>query len=407
LFLDALRSVPEVEWALPAGSLRRGQPTVGDITIVAAASDPTDAMSALFRLPGARHAGRRSARHVSVSVHGDQVSVRLADPAVGGAALLWLTGSIVHVKALAARAASMGYRLTMDGLHSDDGTLQPSANEDEIYQLLGLPFIPPEIRDGDEALAAALRGGLPTLVTRADIRGDLHMHSTWSDGHDSIETMVKACRTLSYEYVAITDHSPHSAASRNLTEDGVSQQADEIEKLRESYPDIAILHGSEVDILQDGRLDFPDAILERFDIVLASLHDAAGHTADRLLKRYESAMRHPLVNLITHPSNQLVPHRAGYDLDYDRLFELAVETSTALEIDGAPSHLDLDGTLAQRAIAAGATVAVDSDCHRADLVGRQMQLGILTARRGWVERRHVLNVRPLEAVRRFIASKRR
>src|SRR5262249_32674193 len=161
------------------------------------------------------------------------------------------------------------------------------------------------------------------------------------------------------------------------------------------YPDITILHGCEVDILSDGRLDFPDRVLERFDIVLASLHDGAGHGPEQLMKRYLSAMRHPLVALITHPTNRIVPHRAAYDLDYDRLFEAAVDTKTILEIDGSPAHLDLDGALARRAIAVGADLAVDSDCHRAELLDRQMQLGILTARRGWVEPRHVVNTRPL------------
>jgi DNA polymerase (family 10) len=240
---------------------------------------------------------------------------------------------------------------------------------------------------------AAASGELPALVTGADIRGDLHMHSTWSDGRDTIEAMVTTCRTLGYAYVAITDHSLHSAASRNLSVEGVRRQAEEIARLREQFPDIAILHGCEVDILPNGRLDFPDHVLEPLDIVLASLHDDAGHSQDQLLRRYMTAMRHPLVTMVTHPTNRLVPNRAGYDLDYDRLFETAVATNTVLEIDGAPAHLDMDGALARRAIAAGVTVSIDSDSHRAALLERQMRLGVMTARRGWVEPRHVLNTR--------------
>jgi DNA polymerase (family 10) len=284
--------------------------------------------------------------------------------------------------------------------------LRPAPHEDDIYRALGLPTIPPEIRNGDEEVAMAARGEVPALVTRADIRGDLHMHSTWSDGRDSVEAMVAACRTLGYEYMAITDHSPTSAATRNLTIDAVKRQAEEIDALRERYPEIAILHGCEADILSDGRLDFPDRVLERFDIVLASLHESYGQGRDQLLKRYLAALRHPLVAMITHPTNRLVPHRAGYELDYDRLFEAAAETHTIVEIDGSPSHLDLDGPMARRAIAAGAEVAVDSDCHRAEMLERQMQLGLLTARRGWVEPRHVLNTRPLADVRAAIARKR-
>jgi DNA polymerase (family X) len=232
------------------------------------------------------------------------------------------------------------------------------------------------------------------------------MHSVWSDGRDPIEAMVKECVALGYEYIAITDHSPHSAASRNLSLDAVRKQADEIAGLRERYPAITILHGCEVDILPDGRLDFPDSVLEALDIVLASLHEHAGHGPDQLMQRYASAMKHPLVTIITHPSNRLVPTRRGYDLDYDRLFEIAVETGTVLEIDGAPSHLDLSDTLARRAIAAGATVSIDSDCHRAEMLRRQMDLGIVTARRARVEPRHVLNTRSISTVRSTIAAKR-
>jgi DNA polymerase (family 10) len=247
---------------------------------------------------------------------------------------------------------------------------------------------------------------LPQLVSRRDIRGDLHMHTAWSDGRDTVEAMVSASRELGYEYIAITDHSPRSQASRNLTVDGAKRQAAEIADLRDRYPEIAILHGCEVDILPDGRLDFPDRVLQEFDIVLASLHDAAGQPPAALERRYAAAMKHPLVTMITHPTNRLIPHRPGYELDYDRVFATAVETGTVIEIDGAPSHLDLDGTLARRAITAGATVAIDSDCHRADALGRQMELGVTTARRGWVEARHVLNARSLSEVRALIARKR-
>jgi len=286
------------------------------------------------------------------------------------------------------------------------GTRTGAETEEEIYAALGLPPIPPEIREGGDEISRALAGTLPELVSRRDIRGDLHMHSTWSDGRDAIEAMVDACRVLGYEYMAITDHSEHSAAIRNLTADGVRRQADEIAVLRERYRDITILHGCEVDILPNGRLDFPDRILERFDIVLASLHERAGHSPDQLLRRYAAAMQHPLVTIITHPTNRVLPTRPGYDLDYDRVFEIAVETGTIVEVDGAPSHLDLDGALARRAITAGATLAVDSDCHAADKLKRQMGFGVTMARRGWVEPRHVLNTRPLDAVRAAIAAKR-
>jgi len=406
LVLDAVRSVPGVVWAEPTGSLRRGQDLVGDIEILAAAADAGPVIDAVMRLPHTSHALHRSERRAYLLVERAQIGIRVPEPDVAGAAQLYLTGSAGHVDALRAHARDRGWTLTATGLTGRDGTTQPAPDEGRIYRALGLPWIPPEIRNGEEEVSAAAHGALPRLIAGSDIRGDLHMHSTWSDGRDAMEVMVEACVALGYDYMAITDHSEHSAAVRNLTADGVPRQADEVEALRERYPAIGILHGCEVDILPDGRLDFPDRILEQFDIVLASLHERAGHRPEQLLKRYVAAMKHPLVTMITHPTNRMLPNRRGYDLDYDRLFEVAVDTNTVVEVDGAPAHLDLDGPLARRATAAGATLAVDSDCHRADMLGRQMAFGVTMARRGWVEPRHVLNTRPLAAVRDAIAAKR-
>jgi DNA polymerase (family X) len=176
---------------------------------------------------------------------------------------------------------------------------------------------------------------------------------------------------------------------------------------RERFPEMTILHGIEVDILRDGRLDFEDAILEQFDIVLASLHDRAHHDGARLTDRSLAALRHPLVNILCHPANQLVGAFAGYDLDFDALYEAAIVTGTALEIDGAPSHMDLDGARARAAAQAGVTLSIDSDCHRVEALGRQMAFGVGTARRGWVGPQQVLNTRPLAEIRSFVAAKRR
>jgi DNA polymerase (family 10) len=243
-------------------------------------------------------------------------------------------------------------------------------------------------------------------VQREDIRGDLHMHTTYSDGRDTLGRMVHAAQTLGYEYIAITDHSEHAGASRTLDADGLKQQRDEIERIRATTSGMTILHGLEVDILPNGSLDCPDELLATLDIVLASLHESAGHDRARLTRRYLGAIRHPLVNVITHPANQLVGHRAGYDLDYDAIYAAAAETGTALEVDGAPVHLDLCGERAGEAARAGVTLVIDSDCHRARLLDRQMRLGVGTARRGWVEPRHVLNTGSGDDVRAFVARKR-
>jgi DNA polymerase (family 10) len=393
--VEQLTSMPGIAWARPAGSLRRGQETIGDLEIVASASDPSAAIEELSRHPDAVRVLHRSDRRLYLLFDRLQLGLRFPRPAEAGSVLWRLTGSVAHVNAVVQLARERGVDLS--------GT----ATEEELFARLGLPFIPAEIRDGNEEIVAAYEGRLPALISRSDIRGDLHMHTSWSDGRDTVEAMVATCHQLGYEYLAITDHSPHAGTSRTLTADGVKRQADEIAALRERFPAMAIFHGCEVDILPDGKLDFADRVLEHFDLVLASLHDAAGQDAGRLEQRYVSAMQHPFVTLITHPTNRLLPHRRGYKLDYDRLFATAVETGTFVEIDGAPSHLDMDGALARRALAAGVTVTIDSDSHRAEMLGRQMELGVATARRGWVEPKHVLNTRPAADVRALLKSKRK
>lgn len=404
--LRVLRDAPSVEWAEAAGSLRRGQETVGDVEIVVSVEDPSAALQAVLDQVDVARCLHRGPRRLYVLTDSTQVGIRCASPVSAGAVLLHATGSHAHLDQLHARAVRRGWTLDPQGLNRGGDIPPIGRTEQAVYSALDLAWVPAEIRDGGDELRAAETGTLPGLITRADIRGDLHMHTEYSDGRDTTEAMVAASAALGYEYIAITDHSPHSSASRSLSLDGVKRQADEIAALRDRYPQLAILHGVEVDILPDERLDFGDRVLERFDIVLASLHERAGQGVDALLRRYLAAMRHPLVTMITHPSNRLVPGRLGYDLDYEQFFAAAVETGTLVEIDGGPTHLDLDGALARRAVAAGAMLTVDSDSHRADALGRQMAFGIMTARRGWVEARHVMNTRPLAALRALIAGKR-
>ena len=381
---------PGLEEVVPAGGVRRFEPLVDQLVLVGHASVPSAAVAALCAMPGVDDVLHRTPRRVLLFVQPVEVDVHVAADDDYGSALFRATGSATHVRTVTARRRP--------ALHQ---------TEEQVYGYAGLAFIPAEMRNDTGEIAAAATGALPVPVSRADIRGDLHMHSTYSDGQDTLATMVAASVALGYEYIAITDHSERAAASRTLTLEALSRQRDEILRLREQFPAITILHGLEVDILPDGRLDFDDAILAQLDIVLASLHDSAGQDGSALTRRCLQAIRHPLVNVITHPANRLVGHRPGYPMDFDALYAAAVETGTALEIDGAPSHLDLDGEHARAAVSAGVTVTIDSDCHRARALDRQMKLGIGTARRGWVEARHVLNCRPLEDVLAFIAAKRR
>jgi DNA polymerase (family 10) len=361
----------------PGGALRRFEAIVPELLALARTEDPAGL--------------RRAADALAIDRY--QIAVEAHPPARFGAALIRATGTPAHVARLDALAGG-----TIDDL--------VGATEDEVYAALGFPCIPPEIRSGDAELERAADGTLPRLVTRSDIRGDLHLHTIYSDGRDSVETVIRSGEALGYEYIAITDHSPASAASRVHSETTLLRQMEEIDELQVRYPRIRVLKGIEADILPDGSLDLPDALLARLDIVLASLHDDAGQGPEALLSRYAAAAAHPLVNVLTHPSNQIVGRRPGYSLDYDRLFELAAETRTMLEIDGAPSHLDLDGDLAQRAAAAGVTLTIDSDCHQAGLMGRHMLFGVGTARRGWIEPSRVANTRPLDELLMALRAKR-
>jgi len=393
---------------VPVGGVRRYAPAVDGAVLLAVTDDARreEFLAGFARLAFVRSVVGSSPSSVRVSTDRGLVEVHVSRPDTAGAALVWHTGTRRHTKWLQARAETLGLQFAHGRLERTGGIPVLVPDEQTFYRLLDLPYIAPELREGEDEVDAADRGRLPSLVTTLHIRGDLHMHTTWSDGRDSIMHMVLSSRQLGYEYVAITDHSERSWASRKLLSLEVPLQREEIDTVRSHAPGIEILHGVEVDIMPDGSLDFNDGTLEGFDIVLASLHDANGQDGRRLTDRYLQAMRHPLVNVITHPANRSPALSDGYELDFDRLFEVAVETGTAMEIDGAPGHLDMDGRVARRAADAGVTIVINSDCHRAEALGRQMSFGIGTARRGWVGPEQVLNTRGIDGVRQFVARKR-
>jgi DNA polymerase (family 10) len=385
------------------GSLRRFDATVGDITLLASASDPVAALAEV------RHAGpvtfeRFRGRGRVIADCGDlEVTVRIVPPSVFERALFEYTGSRAHLQALHTHAQLTGQAFDPRSWQRDIAA-GPTFEED-VYRALGLPFIPPELREAAGEIEAAIEGRLPRLVHRDDIRGDLHVHTLWSDGRDTVETMARRARDLGYQYLAITDHSPASVA-RGVDAQRLRRQADEIARVQEQVPDLVLLRGVEVDILPDGRLDLGDRTLESLDVVLASLHDSAGQSSSRLTERYLAAIRHPLVHIVTHPANRVVGHHPGYDIDFDRLMAEASESGTALEVDGAPMHLDMEGALARRAVGAGVQISIDSDCHWSERLERQMIFGVATARRGWVEAKDVINTRPLDELRAWLRRKR-
>jgi DNA polymerase (family 10) len=391
----------------PVGSLRRHAPDVGDVSLLAVAEPQHQAelIDGFARLPAVTGVLARSLGGIVVTTERGDVTLHVVDATHAGPARVWHTGSRRHTEQLQHRATRMGLEWTGERLRRGTHDL-PADTEEDFYSALALPYIPPELREDGSEIDAADRGELPDLVTDLHIRGDLHMHSTWSDGRDSVEAMALACRQLGYEYIAITDHSQRAWSSRKLALTDIAGQRAEIREIRSRVAGIEIMHGVEVDILKDGSLDFDDEVLAGFDIVLASLHDHGGQDGSTLTDRYLKAIRHPLVNIITHPANRSPGLSAGYDVDFDELFAAAAETGTAMEIDGAPGHLDMDGALARRAATAGVMLTIDSDCHRAEALGRQMRFGVATARRGWIDAAGVLNARGIVTVREFIAKKR-
>ena len=392
----------------PVGSMRRCAPDVGDVSLLAAVeiAEGERMLRAFTRLPSSTGVMAQSEAGATIATDRGPVTLHVVPHERAGAALVWLTGSAAHVHKLALRARDRGLRLEGARLLDSAGRDVPCYTEESLYALLDLPFIPPELRDGQEEVDAASARALPDLLTTVHIRGDLHMHTTWSDGRDTVYAMVRAAADLGYEYVAITDHSQRAWSSRKLALDDIADQRSDIELVRRDFPRLRVLHGVEVDIMKDGTLDFEDPVLAGFDIVLASLHDHGGQDGAELTDRYLRAIESPYVDVITHPANRTPGVSPGYDVDFDRVFAAAAASGTAMEIDGAPGHLDMDGALARRAAAAGVTIVVDSDCHRAEWLRRQMRFGVGTARRGWIEPRHVLNTRSIDDVLAFVARKR-
>lgn len=405
---EARRAGIGAEAITAVGSLRRFAPEVGDVALlgVVPLSRHKRVLKAFARLPLVLEVGTESPSSVTADTARGPITLHLAPPEQAGAALVWHTGARAHINQLQARAGRLGLQFANGVISHTTGSAVSCASEEDLYATLQLPLIAPELRSGEGEIDAAERGELPRLVSDLHVRGDLHTHSIWSDGRDTIADMVRAATQLGYEYIAITDHSERAWSSRRLAASDASNQRDEIEAIRARVRGIDVLHGIEVDIMPDGSLDFDDEVLNEFDIVLASLHDAGGDDEARLTERYLRAIRHPLVNVITHPTNRAPGRSGGYALVFDRLFATAAETGTAMEVNGAPGHLDMDGPLARRAAAAGVTIAINSDCHRTDALGRHMQFGVGTARRGWIEPRHVLNTRAASDVRAFVARKR-
>lgn len=397
---------PQSEQLYPAGSLRRWEETIGNIDLVGAAPEPQLAaiVDALTTMPGVREVLASGPQKAGVILEsGLQVDLRLGESDNLGARLQYFSGSQQHNIQLRDYADRRGLSLDEYGITDrQTGKLEKFADETALYARLGLPYIPPELRNGRDELAAVQAGALPDLITAADLKGDLHLHSDWSDGRDPIEVMVEAAAAQGYEYMALTDHSGGRGIANGLSNDRLAAQITLLREMQESYP-ITILCGSEVDIRADGTLDYPDELLAQLEVVVASVHSAMGQDSATMTRRLIRAMEHPAVTIIGHASTRLLSRRRPVDFDLEELLRAARETGTAMEINSAPERMDLKDTHAYRARELGVPLVINTDSHRQSSLG-QRRFGVAIARRAWCESRHILNTMPRDEFLNYIRT---
>lgn len=401
--VDALKERAQLERIEVAGSIRRRRDTIKDIDILATSPEPAAVMEAFVNLPQVSTVIMRGPTRASVTIlEGVGVDLRVVEPASYGAALAYLTGSQAHNVRLREMAQKRGMKINEYGIfREDDNQRLGGENEEDVYRLLDLAFVPPVLREDRGEIEAALSGKLPKLVTQGDIRGDLHVHSRWSDGAHSIADLVEAARQRGLSYLAVTDHSQGLGVARGLSVERLLEQGAEIRELNRQLTGFRVLHGTEMDILGDGRLDFPDDVLKELDVVVASIHSGFNNSKEVMTARIVAAMRNPHVSIIGHPTGRILGEREGYQLDMEQVLQVAKETGTALEINAYPMRLDLEDRHVRRAKELGVMIAVNTDTH-AKLQFDFLPYGISVAQRGWLECGDVLNtLEPDELLKRL------
>ena len=389
-----------------AGSVRRWKATVGDMDFLATATDPSEVLDCFVSLPMVDMVDLRGANKATVRLNnGIQVDLYVMDPRYYPSLLQHFTGARAHNIALRDRAIKMGLKLNEYGLHREDGTPIPVESEEDIYRALGLAWMPPELRENRGELEAAEKGSLPTLVEIEDIKGDLHCHSTWSDGSESILNMARAAKERGYRYIAITDHSQSLSIARGLTIERLQAQRREIEAARKSLGGgFRIFHGIELEIKTDGTLDFPDEVLAWLDIVVASIHNGLRQPAEEVTRRALNAVRNPHVDILGHPTGRLLNQREPSAMDVGQVIREAAKTGTALEVNSAPDRLDLDDVYIQEAMEAGCVLAIDTDAHHPSNYNL-LEYGVHTARRGWATADRIITTWPLDRLEEWLKSR--
>ncbi|MCI0622550.1 MAG: DNA polymerase/3'-5' exonuclease PolX [Acidobacteria bacterium] len=398
-----LRQAPGIEQMEVAGSYRRRKETVGDVDILVASEKPRPVMARFRTYPDVKRVEMAGpTRGTIVLRSGLQVDLRIVPHRSYGAALHYFTGSKAHNVAVRTLGVERGLRISeygvfrvpkrkkADGLGKEEGVRIGGAQEEDVFRAVGMQWIPPELREDRGEIAAAQQKKLPELLTLDDIRGDLHMHSTWTDGNSTIEEMVRACQERGYQYCAITDHSQESRVAGGLGVKDFKKQWKEIEKARKQFPKIQVLAGVELDILADGSLDLPDKTLGGFDIVIAAIHSNLNITKQQMTKRILRALAHPAVDILAHPTGRQINRREPFSVDLEQVFKAAKQHDVALELNAQPERLDLNDANVRWARELSIKIAIGTDAHSTGNL-RYMRYGVDQARRGWLEKRHVLN----------------
>ena len=407
--MEALRErCPGIHKLEAAGSLRRFEETIGDLDIVCAADDPQQVLDTMVGLPNVAQAlGNGDTRASVVLRDGMQVELRVVREEQFGALLQYFTGSKHHNIRLGEHATKMGLSLNEHGVTDvETGDIEEFSDEESLYARLGLQYIVPELRQGLGEIDAARTNGIPGLVEVGDLRGDLHVHTDWSDGRDPMELMVAAAKDRGYEYVAITDHSGGRGIAGGLTVERLERHVALAREVERRVGGMRVLAGSEVDIRADGTLDYSDDVLEGLDWVVASVHSAMGQEPEVMTRRIIEAMRNRHVTAIGHLTTRMIGERRPIEADFEAIFRAAAETGTALEINASPERLDLKDSHIHRARELGVPLVINSDAHTVERLDNQ-EYGVAIARRGWCEARHILNALPLAGMMSFLRLEKR
>ena len=402
--LGFIRGRAECEEAELAGSLRRQKETIGDLDIVAASSDGKALADAFASAPFVDEVLAHGPSKVFIKCGGVEVDLRIVEPEAYGSLLHHFTGSQAHNVVLRERAVKMGVNISEYGL-TQAGTqrYEPVASEAELYSRLGLSYIPPELREDAGEIRAAERGELPDLVKVGDVRGDLHVHTNYSDGRGTIESMAEAAIALGYEYLVFCDHSQSLKVANGLSPARLEEKLEAVRAADERYPEIRLLCGSEVDILKDGTLDYEDALLAELDFVVASIHTSFNVGEEAMTERVVRAMNNPYVNTIAHPTGRILNRREPYEVNVSRLIEEAKSTNTALELNSYPDRLDLSVPYVREAMNAGVRITIDTDAHDETALSF-IKFGVAQARRAWVEKESIINCLPLAEFEEYLKS---